>query len=175
MGGLGGGISFFSLVILSRLQVVQSHAYLADPPSRNLVRATAGFEDCPHCLNSNGPSNVATRGNNVWPTHLAPEGHGLCGDPVQGHANPPTLADEEYLVPTDAQKTYTAGSVVEFRVVVSTHHTGHYEYRLCNTVLDGATLQSSKEAASLPNRNRHEVVFSIIYNLYIQMDPNSGA
>ena len=133
-------------MLFSYARVAQSHAYLADPPSRNLVRAQAGQEDCPHCLNSLGPDSVKALGNNVWPTHLAPEGHGLCGDPVQGHNPTPTLADEEYMVPTQATRTYTAGSVVEFRVVVSTHHTGHYDFRLCDSVLDVATLGSRTEA-----------------------------
>jgi hypothetical protein len=38
--------------------------------------------------------------------------------------------------PTAVQRTYTAGSTVEFRVGVSTHHWGHYEFRLCDHKLD---------------------------------------
>ena len=74
--------------------VVQGHSYLAQPPSRNLLANVANAEDCPHCLQSGGPDNVKARGGGVWPTRLAPGSHGLCGDPVQGKSNPPTLADD---------------------------------------------------------------------------------
>jgi len=89
---------------------------------------------------------VASRGSGVWPSRLAPESHGICGDPVQGKQNPPSFADEPYLVSTEPQRTYHAGQVVEFQVGVATHHMGHYEFRICNRPLDTEHFGSAGEA-----------------------------
>lgn len=119
------------------------HSFLAEPPSRNLVASRHGDEICPHCLQSGGPDQVAARSKHVWPTAMDPPSHGLCGDPVQGSTDPSSLASSPYLVPTPVQRTYSAGAVVEFRVGVSTHHQGHYEFRICDQGLDGSTLSSA--------------------------------
>jgi hypothetical protein len=119
------------------------HSFLAEPPSRNLVASRRGDETCPHCLQSGGPDQVASRSNHIWPTSLDPPSHGLCGDPVQGSTDPSSLATSPYLVPTPVQRTYRAGDVVEFRIGVSTHHQGHYEFRICDQGLDGSTLSSA--------------------------------
>ena len=121
------------------------HSYLALPPSRNLLANLAGLEDCPHCLQSGGPDNVKARGSGVWPTRLAPGSHGLCGDPVQGRSNPVKLEDETYLKSGDVTATYRAGEVVEFQVAVSTHHQGHYEFRICDKPLEAGSLASVAE------------------------------
>ena len=124
---------------------VLSHSYLALPPSRNLLANLDGLEDCPHCLQSGGPDNVKARGEGVWPTRLAPGSHGLCGDPVQGQSNPLRLQDETYLKAGVVTATYAPGQVVEFQVAVSTHHQGHYEFRICDKPLDAASLTSAAE------------------------------
>lgn len=121
------------------------HAYLSDPPPRNLITHWEGDEVCPHCLNANGPANVERRGSGVWPSSQAPGSHGLCGDPVQNRADPVSLKDEPYMIPSEPQRVYQAGSIVEFRVAVSTHHMGHYEFRICDYALDGRTLSSVHE------------------------------
>lgn len=135
-----------SLLLLASLPVmVLSHSYLALPPSRNLLANLEGREDCPHCLQSGGPDNVRARGQGVWPTRLAPGSHGLCGDPVQGQSNPVRLEDETYLKAGVVTATYEPGEVVEFQVAVSTHHQGHYEFRICDKPLDAGSLTSAAE------------------------------
>mmetsp|Transcript_101277 Transcript_101277/g.285520 ORF Transcript_101277/g.285520 Transcript_101277/m.285520 type:complete len:1052 (-) Transcript_101277:131-3286(-) len=116
----------------------EGHAYLYEPPSRNLVAKMGGHETCSHCLQAGGPDAVKARGGGpaVWPSVLKPESHGLCGDPVQNAPEPKGIADEPYMEPTPVQRTYTAGSVVEFKVGVATHHWGHYEFRLCDRELN---------------------------------------
>ncbi|CAE7606018.1 cbh2 [Symbiodinium natans] len=132
------------LLVLVPVTVV-GHSYLALPPSRNLLANLEGREDCPHCLQSGGPDNVKERGGGVWPTRLAPGSHGLCGDPVQGQSNPVRLEDETYLKTGPVTATYEPGEVVEFQVAVSTHHQGHYEFRICDKPLDAGSLASAAD------------------------------
>lgn len=133
------------IVLLTTIaSIALGHSYLSEPPSRNLVAVDSG-EKCPHCLQAGGPNNVKSRGGNVWPTRLAPSSHGLCGDPVQNRPNPVSLREEEYLKPTEPQRAYMAGQEVTFKITISTHHMGHYEFRLCNRSLDGSTLESAQE------------------------------
>ena len=132
-------------MLLAWLPVASSHSYLALPPSRNLLANLAGAEDCPHCLQSGGPDNVKARAGGVWPPNTVPGSHGLCGDPVQGRSNPVRLQDETYLKAGPVQMTYGAGAVVEFQVAVSTHHQGHYEFRICDKPLDAESLSSAAE------------------------------
>ncbi|CAE7481882.1 cbh2 [Symbiodinium natans] len=139
-----------AMKILAWLPVTAfGHSYLASPPSRNFLAHQAGLEDCPHCLQSGGPDNVKARGNGVWPTRLAPGSHGLCGDPVQGKSNPVRLEDETYLKAGAVTATYQAGQVVEFQVAVSTHHQGHYEFRICDTGLDSSLTSEAEGQACL--------------------------
>ncbi|KAL9139754.1 putative conserved tandem cellulose binding domain [Amphidinium carterae] len=131
------------LVAWSYLALCQGHSYLMDPPARNALRGDA--ESCPHCLQAGGPETVESRAGGIWPSNTVPESHGLCGDPVQGHAVELDWRNEEYLEPTPAQRTYQAGEIVEFVIAVSTHHQGHYEFKLCDKVISGDTLSSRQE------------------------------
>jgi len=88
----------------------------------------------------------------MWPTKDAPNSHGLCGNPVQGHPNPVSLADETYLVQGEVQRTYTPGEIVTFRIGVSAHHMGHYEFRICDQGLDRNTLGSWQEGQDCLNQ-----------------------
>lgn len=65
-----------------------------------------------------------------------PSSHGLCGDPVQNSAEPLGIADMKYMTAGTPQRTYVAGRIVEFKTGVSTHHWGHYEFRICDKPLD---------------------------------------
>ncbi|CAM9449279.1 unnamed protein product, partial [Ascophyllum nodosum] len=118
---------------------------------------------CPHCYQSRGPAAVRARaesltnpkelasyGNGAWPlltvyekgeiaangNYLEPDSiavrHGICGDPEQTAAegsNRYGNANSMYPV----LETYTEGSVLEVKVVVSTTHHGHLEFFLCDT------------------------------------------
>merc|ERR1712048_216462 len=74
------------------------------------------------------------------------------GDPVQGRTTPSSLRTSPYLVPSAVQRTYRAGEVVEFRVGVSTHHQGHYEFRICDQGLDGTTMSSAQAGQDCLNK-----------------------
>jgi len=134
-----------AMLLLVMLPAVMGHSYLAKPASRNLLAHIAGKEDCPHCLQSGGPDNVFERGGGIWPTRLAPASHGLCGDPVQGSPIPMRLEDETYLKAGQVTATYQPGEIAEFHIAVSTHHKGHYEFRICDRALDAATLSDAAE------------------------------
>jgi len=140
------------ILACASLASVAGHAYLAEPPARNVVANREQREYCPHCLQAGGPAKVAERGGGVWPTREAPVSHGLCGDPVQNVEAPANWHDETYLVPTPVQRTYAPGEIVEFQVGVSTHHRGHYEFRICDMALDGQTLDSRDAGQACLNK-----------------------
>eukprot|EP00928_Gymnodinium_smaydae_P023400 TRINITY_DN19326_c0_g2_i1.p1 TRINITY_DN19326_c0_g2~~TRINITY_DN19326_c0_g2_i1.p1 ORF type:complete len:542 (+),score=40.01 TRINITY_DN19326_c0_g2_i1:70-1695(+) len=138
-------MAIYVLFALELLPQVSGHAFLFQPASRNLKKHTQsseeGRENCPHCGQGGGPPNVKEKANGKWPTVGAPGSHGLCGDPFQGRENTP-LADEPYLVYTNTpQRSYVAGGKMEILVAISTHHRGHFEFRVCDRKLD-STLES---------------------------------
>lgn len=105
------------IVLLSLLQplMVDSHGYLNNPPARN-VKAGPRNGYCPHCGN----------------------GDGICGDGNQWPASSDYL--NYYAGPV---KTWTAGTVVEVEVKLTAHHKGHYEFSVCDQVLNG-TMQNAQ-------------------------------
>lgn len=82
------------------------------------------------------------RSGGVWPSTKAPAGHGLCGDPHQSDRESDTFKNAKYMKPTAVQATYIAGDIVEFTIGIHVGHQGHYEFRICETGLDSATLES---------------------------------
>jgi len=144
----------FANLVSAWLPLAVGHVYMFEPPTRNIIASDAGNEQCPHCLQAGGPDAVKTRGGGVpvWPTMLKPESHGLCGDPVQNSPEPTSIQEEKYMEPTAVQRTYTAGSTVEFRVGISTHHWGHYEVRLCDRKLD-KSLSSKQDGQNCLNEH----------------------
>jgi len=128
------------------LDATDAHAFLARPPSRNLIRNIAGEETCPHCLQGGGPPNVKAKANGHWPDREAIGSHGLCGDPGQNAPEYASPAQEPHMVPSAPGATYTAGQVVEFEVHVNAHHMGHYEFRLCAGGLDGTAADFTVQA-----------------------------
>lgn len=128
-------------VLLAGLPLAGGHSYLFEPVSRNMAYSA---ENCPHCGQGGGVSVVKERANGRWPTKDEYGSHGLCGNPFQGQAVT-ALQDERYLVHTTVpQRTYTAGMSVGFLVFISTHHGGHFEFRICDRKLD-ASLASYQE------------------------------
>lgn len=81
-----------------------------------------------------------------------PGSHGLCGDPKQLSPEPASIAEMKYMEAADPQRIYTAGSIVEFTIHVSTHHMGHFEFRICDRVLD-RSLASAEEGQQCLNRH----------------------
>eukprot|EP00971_Amphidinium_carterae_P213864 4244689-Amphidinium_carterae.1 len=110
---MGSGLHMMMqlLALWSYLRLCQGHSYLIQPAARNALN---DGEACPHCLQAGGPQTVETRAGGIWPSNTVPESHGLCGDPVQGHAVEANWRNEEYLEPTPVQRTYQAGEIVEF-------------------------------------------------------------
>jgi hypothetical protein len=129
---------------LAKLPFAEGHAYLFEPVSRNMAHSGG---NCPHCGQGGGVSIVKERANGNWPTKDAYGSHGLCGNPFQNQAVTP-LQQELYLVQTtESQRTYTAGSSVGFLIYISTHHMGHFEFRICDHKLDSslASYQEGQE------------------------------
>jgi len=135
----------FVAAALQLIVPTSGHSYLAAPAARNTVASANAQETCPHCLQAGGPSTVSARAGGVWPSNTVPTSHGLCGDPVQGLPVVDDWRTETYLTPTAVQATYTAGEIVEFVIGISTHHMGHYEFKLCNKTISGSTLSSRAE------------------------------
>jgi len=63
------------------------------------------------------------------------------------------LKDEPYMLPTPVQATYKAGDIVEFSVGIQAEHDGHYQFRICDKVLDGKTLKSHQEGEDCLNKH----------------------
>ncbi|KNC82636.1 hypothetical protein SARC_05076 [Sphaeroforma arctica JP610] len=135
----------YKLLVICRsiASLVDAHAYLVDPPSGQQLQSKAGVEYCPHCYNGGGTGTVqGLTPAGEWPFGSWPLAygeykerdatavrHGLCGDAANG-ASLYEPGDARNVGRT-TRKTYTAGKFVEFTVGVSTHHRGHYEFRLC--------------------------------------------
>jgi endoglucanase len=147
---MGAKNAFQWLLLLVMSCCASGHVYLFEPPSRNVISHQGGDENCPHCLQANGPNAVKARGQGTWPTIEDPSSHGLCGDPVQNSAEPIGIADMKYMNAGTPQRTYVAGRVVEFKTGVSTHHWGHYEIRICDKALD-RNLKSAEDGQNCLN------------------------
>jgi len=132
------------LLIAAAARVAAGHGYLLEPVSRNVLKYRTGAEYSPHALQSGGAAGVQARGQGIWPTINDPGSHGLCGDPAQLRAEPASIADMEYMEASAPQHTYVAGSIVEFSVGLSTHHWGHFEFRICDRALN-KSLKSAAE------------------------------
>jgi len=148
------------LVFLGALGGASAHSYLFEPPSRNYVAQKAGKEDCAHCLQANGIPAVMKRGKKIWPSIKDPTSHGLCGDPVQHTEATPgdpmkPLKEQKYMKAEFAnapQRTYKAGDLVTFKVAVSAHHEGHYEFRICDRNMNADTIASATEGQECLNK-----------------------
>lgn len=150
MADRGGRILCFALLMGWVLRA-SAHSYLFEPMSRNLAKHLEGGENCPHCGQGNGAVSVKSRANGQWPTIDAYGSHGLCGDPFQGTQST-SLSDEKYMqYTTNVQRTYTAGSTVGFVVAISTHHKGHFEFRISEHKLD-ASLESHQKGQEYLNQ-----------------------
>eukprot|EP00933_Yihiella_yeosuensis_P049567 TRINITY_DN465_c1_g1_i4.p1 TRINITY_DN465_c1_g1~~TRINITY_DN465_c1_g1_i4.p1 ORF type:complete len:738 (+),score=141.69 TRINITY_DN465_c1_g1_i4:97-2310(+) len=90
------------------LRDVAGHGYMSLPPARNAVSGVKnGY--CPHCGNGNG----------------------ICGD---GNQWP---SDSNYIneyAGTVAE--WRAGTVVEVKIKISAHHKGHFEFSICDQVIN---------------------------------------
>ena len=113
-----------------------AHGVLTKPRARNWIAAQAGREYCPHCLNGGTVGTVAanTPGDGRWPTVetvATSARHGLCGDPADASPQPYALMPAD----TGPLPRYgpATGGIVDVEVVVTAHHAGHMEFRVCDT------------------------------------------
>jgi len=81
-------------------------------------------EDCPHCLNRGG--SLAQCGTYIGTNNNNQPFERNYDTPHNGHGQP---------MPPNIQATYTAGSIIEIDVMVTTHHRGHFEFAICPIVL----------------------------------------
>mmetsp|Transcript_26759 Transcript_26759/g.48587 ORF Transcript_26759/g.48587 Transcript_26759/m.48587 type:complete len:954 (-) Transcript_26759:130-2991(-) len=122
----------FLLCLLGNIAGAFGHAYLMDPPSRNLVAANKGNFDCPHCLNTGGTRMVKKRARGHYPSNEVEGSYGVCGDPVQNEVWPDKFAEAKHMKPTEPYRTYIEGQIITIAVVVNTHHYGHYTFSICD-------------------------------------------
>jgi len=122
-------------VSLFFIPCVLAHGYLKTPRSRNIIayqdKNWSTFhsgnganndpepEDCPHCLNRGGSlaqcgAHFGLSNNNPFERNYDTP-HNSRGQPM----------------PPNIQATYTAGSIIEIEIMVTTHHSGHFEFAIC--------------------------------------------
>eukprot|EP00039_Didymoeca_costata_P001189 m.50501 g.50501 ORF g.50501 m.50501 type:complete len:404 (-) comp10673_c1_seq3:41-1252(-) len=124
------------LVTLCFVQV-NGHGFLSHPKARNWKAAlgphSSTKEYCPHCLSAGGVSGnqlnyQAATGLTSYPypeTEASSARHGLCGDRADA-------TTQRYLTPETPSITYVKGQIVEFEVVITAHHAGHFEFAVCD-------------------------------------------
>lgn len=171
--------SFYVVVVsLLRAHLIAGHAHVEVPPARNWVstkmgKGCLGGQNCPdypqscaaqheagcleynwYSLQAGGPGAVKKRANGKWPS--TPESHGLCGDPVQDRGADASFFEpwrkQQYMIPTPPQVTYKAGETVEFLLNIHAHHMGFFEFRICDTGLDGSKLESVQAGEDCLNK-----------------------
>lgn len=107
--------------LLALLGTASAHGYLARPASRNYMHWSNW---CPQCLPGGGPYAVSGEGSLTWPAGV----HGLCGDPYKGPR------DHEAGGPFatgDVGGVFEEGTVMPIDVVVTAHHKGRFQFRIC--------------------------------------------
>lgn len=112
----------FIALLLAAPVSVKSHGYMQSPRSRNYVAYRDGLwsggdastpapESCPHCLNIGGTE-------------------GVCGVTGSTNYNTPLNINGEPLG-TSIQETYVQGQEIDFEVLLSAHHKGHFTFKAC--------------------------------------------
>merc|ERR1719247_640122 len=93
-----------ALVFFFAIEVrhVLSHGYLAEPPSRNIVRNWRNEDNCPTCH--------AGRSWKKYPRYKDPDFNQFCGD------------DGNLAASVGIQRTYKAKEIVEFAVGLKVSH-----------------------------------------------------
>ncbi|KAL6077686.1 Chitin-binding type-4 domain-containing protein [Balamuthia mandrillaris] len=114
-------LALFLSCLLALSALALGHGYLADPPARNAL-GKLGCGDVPTNYDLMG---LAAGG----PSVVSQIGHGLCGDRADG-------VQEHYKGGKYATGTiaghYAPGSSITVTVVITAHHLGHFEFRLCD-------------------------------------------
>jgi len=115
---------------------VLGHGYLALPKGRNYIANLAGQDYCVTCLSAGGPSvtqSLTPGGLYPTPTETVTSAvrHTQCGESAamaaaDRHYNP-------YPAPAvSALPVYTPGSDIDIQIMITAHHRGHFEFRLCD-------------------------------------------
>eukprot|EP00929_Paragymnodinium_shiwhaense_P093330 TRINITY_DN5347_c0_g3_i1.p1 TRINITY_DN5347_c0_g3~~TRINITY_DN5347_c0_g3_i1.p1 ORF type:complete len:416 (-),score=51.67 TRINITY_DN5347_c0_g3_i1:307-1482(-) len=99
-----------ALAFVGSTQQVAGHGWVSNPPARN-HQSSSKNGNCPHCGNGNG---ICGDGNQ-WPS----------GSDYVNFYNGPV-------------ETWSEGSIVAVEVRITAHHKGHYEFSLCDKVINSA-------------------------------------
>jgi len=110
--------------LLSQLSQIEGHGYLLEPSPRNVV----------HKGGSRGNGDIQSLAGG-GPAADQKVGHGLCGDTVGRQE----FTEGNAYGATAPVATYVQGQEVEFKVKITAHHWGWFEFRLCEPSDGGQT------------------------------------
>eukprot|EP00567_Pseudictyota_dubia_P005800 CAMPEP_0197449198 /NCGR_PEP_ID=MMETSP1175-20131217/20345_1 /TAXON_ID=1003142 /ORGANISM="Triceratium dubium, Strain CCMP147" /LENGTH=895 /DNA_ID=CAMNT_0042981233 /DNA_START=206 /DNA_END=2894 /DNA_ORIENTATION=+ len=109
---------------------VSGHGHLISPRSRNYV----AFKDGKYWYPADDPSKSTTPWIENCPNCL--NKGGVCGTSSSSYSggyinynDPPNALGES--MPTNIQATYTEGEVIELETVLTAHHKGYFQYKVC--------------------------------------------
>jgi len=139
---------------------VNGHGYLAIPKSRNVLNQGGSY----------GPGDIQSL-NGGGKTADQANGHGVCGDYLPRNI---FEAPNPYGPAFPTVATYVAGQFIDITIVLTAHHYGWFEFRLCRNADGGLdTTQPSTQDCL----NQHVLEFDPVYtsNSYVgKMRPGSG-
>eukprot|EP00873_Tetraselmis_striata_P035927 jgi/Tetstr1/456191/TSEL_042959.t1 len=146
MGRSAECLTRVALLLIVCVSSVSGHGYLSIPKSRNkLANERPYYENpnyCPHCLNLGGRRTSPL----VYPETVdSARSHGLCGDvssggpecweggdcPSQDHM-PGGIFYTPDGIGGKVQEWYTEGELIDVEFVITAHHRGMIELRLCD-------------------------------------------
>lgn len=151
--------------------VVQGHAVLTTPKSRNFLASPAGgnnawpWDTCPQCASAGGTGSVQKAqfeltGSSRWPGY--PENvevakrHAACGSEKYSDGGEFSPLSEKYSGGANkgawGHEPYAQGSVISLDVEMHAHHQGHFEFYICDKA--GQTYGAETDAACL---NQHRL------------------
>lgn len=134
-----------ALLLLALCQLAFGHGFLQLPKSRPWLAHLAGTEYDYHSLSAGGPALIQSlTPGGLFPTPTesltSSVRHTMCGDsamvaPADRKYNPIKTIPAVSTLPV-----YAPGQVMDITVVITAHHRGHFEFRMC----DAAKLSDPK-------------------------------
>jgi hypothetical protein len=103
------------LVFACTLREADAHGFMTSPVARNVIHGISNGIGNANAASGGGPASVHDRGRYI---------HGICGDAPED--------SQIYNKVGEVQATYVAGQTAEFKVKITAHHMGFFEFELCD-------------------------------------------